>query len=115
MIIGSEPEGMPVTVSERRIDDKRRVTMPANFVPKLKEGARVVVISFDNDAVIVASDRRVADELSSLLGQSEIKRKLRALDEWENFVENAELSKLTTKKIDRAVERSIRRPKKLNG
>lgn len=106
---------MSIIVSERRLDDKRRVTMPPSFVPELKEGAQVVVISHHNDAVIVASDKRVAEEISSLLRQSEVKHKLKALDEWEELVEKAGLSKLTAKQIDKAVERSIRRPKKLNG
>lgn len=103
---------LSVTVTERRLDEKRRVTIPAS-ASSLKQGSKVAMISYD-DAVIIASDKALAEELSSFLHESETRRKLKALNEWEDLVEKAGLSNLTAEKIDRAVERGIRRPKKLN-
>lgn len=101
-----------MSVTERRLDEKRRVTIPTS-ASSLKQGSKVAMISY-NDAVIIASDKAVAEELSSFLHGSETRRKLKALNEWEDLVGKAGLSNLTTEKIDRAVERGIRRPKKLN-
>ena len=69
------------------------------------------MISYEDQALIITSDERIADELSSLLLESEIKRKTKALDDWQDLIEKAGLSKLTAQKIDRAVEKTIRRPK----
>jgi len=77
--------------------------LPADF--KAREDGRVVLISIDKYAMIVASDRRVAEEISSLLHQTTVNRKLRALDEWEKLVRASGLAGPTSKKIDRAVER----------
>lgn len=104
---------MSISVTERQLDERHRVTVPANFASNLKDGGKVVVVSYDNQAVIITPDRRVADELSALLRQNETKRKLEALKEWEILIDKAGLSKLTADKIDRAVGKAIRRPKKL--
>ncbi len=103
---------MSVIVTERRLDKKRRVTIPAN-VGKLKEGSKVVMVSSD-DALIISSDEKVAKQLSSFLREAETKRKLKALSEWEELIESAGLSNLTAEEIDRAVERGLTRPRKLN-
>ena len=99
-------------VTERRLDEKRRVTIPAS-TSSLKQGSKVAMISYE-DAVIIASDKTVAERLLNFLRESETRRKLKALNEWEDLVEKAGLSTLTADKIDHAVERGIRRPKKLN-
>ncbi|MHB1907821.1 MAG: hypothetical protein ACYCQJ_02985 [Nitrososphaerales archaeon] len=102
-----------VTVTEKTLDKKRRVVIPSN-VTALKEGSKVAMITYDDDAVIIASSGEVAKELSNALRQAEIRRKLKALDEWEELVEKAGLANLTEENIDRAIEEGIRRPKKLN-
>lgn len=51
-----------------------------------------------------------AEEFSSMLVESEMKRKAKALDDWENLIEKAGLSKLTAREIDRKVEKTIRKP-----
>ncbi len=102
---------MSVIVTERKLDEKRRVTLPATV--SLKEGGKVVVIAF-GDAAIVASNKKVAKQLASVLLEAETKRKLKALEEWEDLVEKAGLSKLTAEEIDDAVERGLMRPKRLN-
>jgi hypothetical protein len=45
-----------------------------------------------------------------MLVESEMKRKAKALDDWENLIEKAGLSKLTAREIDRKVEKTIRKP-----
>ncbi len=104
---------MSITVTERQLDEKHRITVPANFASNLKEGGKVIIVSYEDQAVIITQDKRVADELFAQLRQNEVKRKMGALDEWENLIDKAGLSKLTARNIDRAVEKAIRRPKKL--
>ncbi len=102
---------MSVTVTERKLDEKRRVTIPSNV--SFKGGSKVVMIAFD-DAAIIASNEATAKRLARVLREAQTARKLRALDEWVDLVEKAGLSKLTASEIDAAVERGLTRPKRLN-
>ncbi len=102
---------MPVTVTERKLDGKRRVTIPTNV--SFKEGSKVVMIAF-GDAAIIASNEATAKRLARVLREAQTARKLRALDEWVDLVEKAGLSKLTASEIDAAVEKGLTRPKRLN-
>jgi bifunctional DNA-binding transcriptional regulator/antitoxin component of YhaV-PrlF toxin-antitoxin module len=107
--VGVKRSHLSVTITERRLDEKRRIAIPSDM--ELKEGSRVILISHDKNALIVASDRKVAEEISNLLRESDLKHKLETLDEWEKLVNKAGMSGFTSKKIDRAVDKSIRRPK----
>ncbi len=102
---------MSVTVTERKLDEKRRVTIPSNV--SFKEGSKVVMIAFD-DAAIIASDEVTAKRLARVLREAQTACKLRALDEWVDLVEKAGLSKIKAGEIDAAVERGLTRPKRLN-
>ncbi len=102
---------MSVTVTERKLDDKRRVTIPSNV--SFKEGSKVVMIAFDDAAIIVANEA-TAKRLARVFREAQTARKLGALDEWVDLVEKAGLSKLTASEIDAAVERGLTRPKRLN-
>lgn len=103
---------MALTVSEKTLDSKRRIVIPSELTG-LKGRSKVAMIKYDDAAVIIASTKQVANELSNMLHQAETKRKLKALDEWEGLVEKAGLANISEEKIDRAVQESIRRPKKL--
>ncbi len=102
---------MSVVVTERKLDEKRRVTIPPSV--SLKEGGKVVMVAFGDTAIIAANKKR-AKQLASGLREAETKRKLKALEEWQDLVEKAGLSKLTAKEIDDAVESGLMRPKRLN-
>ncbi len=99
---------MSVTVTERKVDDKRRVTLPPAV--GLREGDTVVMIA-SKDAAIVASDRGVAEKLRDILRELETKRKVDALVEWEKLLGEAGLSDLDSRKIDAIVGKSIARPR----
>ena len=104
---------MTITIAERQLDEKNRITVPASFASGLKGKGKVIVMSYDDQAVIITPDRRLADKLSDLLQRNEVNRKIRALEEWEKLIDGARLSKLTTEEIDRKVVKSILRPKNL--
>ena len=55
---------MSITVTERQLDEKHRVTVPSNFASNLKKGGKVIVVTYEDQAVIITPDKRVADELS---------------------------------------------------
>jgi len=100
-----------VTVLERKVDGKRRVTLPS--ILGLKEGSKVVMVA-SPDSAIIAPDRRIAENLAKALHKLEMSRKLVALKEWEKMIAEAGLSGLTSESVDRAVAGRIQRPKYLN-
>ncbi len=103
---------MSVTVLNRKLDKKRRLTIPLN-AGNLKEGSKVVMVTSD-DAVIITHDAGAAKEISGLLLRAETKHKLAALEEWQSLIEKAGLSNMSAAQIDRAVAKSLKRPKRLN-
>ena len=100
-------------MTEKVLDSKRRITVPSS-VGNLKQDSKVALVTLDKDAVIIASTKEVAQELASLFREASVKRKLRALDEWEDLVKKAGLSDLTTEEIDHTVEKEIRRPREMH-
>ncbi|MBI2937173.1 MAG: hypothetical protein HYY22_03110 [Thaumarchaeota archaeon] len=100
---------MSVTVTERKIDEKRRVTLPLNV--SLKEGASVVMIA-SQDAAIITSNKHIVKKLAKILRELETSRKTVTLTEWEKMINEAGLGGLTSESIDRAVAESISRPKR---
>jgi virulence-associated protein VagC len=97
---------MAVRVTERRLDSKRRVTIPntVNF----KAGSKVVVVA-SPDSAIIAPNIKIAESIFELLQEVESKKKQKALDEWEALLTKAHLSGVTSKEIDQAVAREIKR------
>jgi bifunctional DNA-binding transcriptional regulator/antitoxin component of YhaV-PrlF toxin-antitoxin module len=93
-----------VTVSERKVDDKRRVTLPPTL--DVKEGQSVVMIA-SRETAVVASDRRVAEKLTRVLRELETEKKVRAVEEWARLIEEAGLSGLKARDIDRVVTEGI--------
>ena len=89
-----------VTVTERKVDEKRRVTLPQ--VMEVKEGSSVVMIA-SRDATVVASNRAVAERLSNALRGLEKEEKLKAIEEWAEQVKEAGLTGLRAKDNDRLV------------
>lgn len=100
---------MSVTVTERKVDEKRRVTLPPNV--SLKEGTSIVMIA-SQDAAIITSNKRIAKKLAKILRELETSRKTVTLTEWEKMIDEAGLTDLTSESIDRAVAESIQRPKR---
>ncbi len=97
---------MAVIVTERRLDSKRRVTIPDTTT--LKAGSKVVVVA-STDSAIVAPDREIAESIFKLLQEVESKKKQRALDEWERLLTKAHLSDVSSTEIHQAVTREIKR------
>ena len=75
---------------------------------EVKEGSQVVVIA-SKDAAVVASDRQVAERLSSALRELEKEGKYKAIEGWAKLMEEAGLTGLRAKDIDRAVNEGIAR------
>ena len=96
-----------MTVTEKQLDEKHRVTVPVAFAASVKDN-KVLVVSYDDQAIIITGDRRVADELSDVLARWELRRKLEALDKWQGMIEKAGLSNLTARQIDLAVARELK-------
>lgn len=95
---------MSVTVIERKVDEKRRVTLPP--LMNVKEGSQVVMIA-SKDAAVVASDRKVAERLSNALRDLEKERKHKVVEEWAKLVEEAGLAGLRARDIDKLVDEGI--------
>lgn len=95
---------MSVIVIERKVDGKRRVVLPPTVA--VKEGDTVVMIA-SKDAAVVASDRAVAQKVSSAIKELEKERKFKVIDEWAKLVEEAGLSGLRAKDIDRLVNEGV--------
>lgn len=83
---------MSVTILQRKLDKKRRLTIPAN-AGNLKEGSRIVIVASD-DAVIITHDAAATREITGLLLKTETKHKLRELEEWQNLIDSAGLSEI---------------------
>lgn len=103
-------KSLSVTVSERKVDEKRRVTLPPNV--DIHEGATVVMIA-SKDAAVIASNKGVAERLTEVLQELELDRKIRALDEWEKLIQEAGLSGLTSKDIESIIGKTM--PRKRGG
>ncbi|MDG6925939.1 MAG: hypothetical protein JRN09_05250 [Nitrososphaerota archaeon] len=97
---------MAVRVTERRLDSKRRVTIPDTVA--LKAGSKVVVVA-SPDSAIIAPNTEIAESISKLLQEVESKKKQRALDEWDALLTKAHLSDVSSTEIDQAVTREIKR------
>lgn len=102
---------MSISMTERRIDKKRRVSIPSS-ASNLKEGRKVVVISSE-DVAIISSNKDVAREISQSLHELETKRKEKFFKEWDDLLEKTGLLNLSNREIDRIVARGIRRPREL--
>ena len=97
---------MAIEVTERRMDEKRRVTIPS--LVELKAGSKVVVIA-SADSAIIAPDMEIAESLAKLLRDLEARKKQVALDEWESLIAEAGLADVSSKEIDNAVAKGIKR------
>ncbi len=97
---------MAISVTERRMDAKRRVTIPSTV--SFKAGSKVVIIA-STDSAIIAPDTEIAESIAKLLHQLESKKKQVALTEWEALIAGAGLSDVSSEKIDQAVARKIKR------
>ena len=95
---------MSVNVVERKVDKKRRVTLPQNM--EVKEGSRVIMMA-SKDAAVVAADSAFAEKLSEALREAEREKKYEAIDEWARLIEEAGLSGLRAKDIDRLVGQGV--------
>ncbi|MFI5421863.1 MAG: hypothetical protein ACHQ1H_12915 [Nitrososphaerales archaeon] len=106
--------GLPVgitTLSERRLDKKRRVSIPT-VASNLRAGDKVVVISSDDFAVI-SSDRKVAQILSQCLQNAEKRRTGNFLKEWDDLLAKSGLLDLPSHEIHEIAGQGMRRLKKL--
>lgn len=97
---------MAISITERRIDSKRRVTIPDTV--SFRAGSKVVIIA-STDSAIIAPDTEIAENLAKLLQDLESKKKQKALDEWEALISGAGLSGVSSEKVDQAVAASIKR------
>lgn len=97
---------MSVEVTERKVDDKRRVTIPS--IVDLEAGSKVVVVA-SSDSAVIAPDARVAQALADVIHEFEKNKKEKALNEWESLLERARLTNLSSEEIDKAVARTIRK------
>jgi bifunctional DNA-binding transcriptional regulator/antitoxin component of YhaV-PrlF toxin-antitoxin module len=97
---------MSVEVTERKMDAKRRVTIPGTM--GLKPGSKVVIVA-STDTVIIAADFDIAENLAKLLREVATRKKQKTLSEWETLITSAGLSGISSDKIDRAIARKIRR------
>ena len=104
---------LSVTVIEKQLDEKHRITVPADFAASVKDH-KVIMVSYGDQAVIITGDKRVADELSGSLARGELKRKLKALEDWERMVKKAGLTKMTSRQVDRAMARVLRQQTNLD-
>ncbi len=96
---------MPIHVTRRRLDAKRRVTIPD--LVDLEAGNDVVVLASE-DSAIIAANEEIARKLGELLRTLEARRKRTALDEWERLVSSAGLSALSSKEIDEMLARRVK-------
>ncbi|MDA4114289.1 MAG: hypothetical protein OK474_09605 [Thaumarchaeota archaeon] len=97
---------MAIRVTERRMDAKRRVTIPSTV--SFKAGSKVVIVS-STDSAIIAPDTEIAEDIAKLLQGLESKKKQMALGKWEALIAGACLSDMSSEKIDQAVARKIKR------
>jgi len=97
---------MVIRVTERRMDAKRRVTIPSTV--SFKAGSRVVIVA-STDSAIIAPDTEIAEDIAKLLRGLESKKKQMVLGEWEALISGAGLSDMSSEKIDQAVARKIKR------
>jgi len=95
-----------VEVTERKVDAKRRVTIPGAM--GLKPGSKVVIVA-STDTAIIATDFDIAENLAKLLREVSTRKKQRTLSEWEALIISAGLSGISSDKIDKAVARKIGR------
>ena len=95
---------MSVSVMERKVDEKRRVTLPQTM--EVEAGAQVIMIA-SRKAAVVASDRETAEKLGAAIRQAELGAKFKVIDEWTRLVEQAGLLGLKAKDIDRLVGEGV--------
>src|SRR5437868_10521414 len=97
---------MAINVTKRKMDSKRRVTIPDSV--SLKAGSKVVIVA-STDSAIIAPNTAIAENLVRLLHEFESKKKQRALSEWDALIAGAGLSDVSSEKVHQAVARSIKR------
>lgn len=97
-----------MSITERVVDRKRRVTLPPDS--NLEEGSTVSVVSSTN-TVLITKDPQLAKKLETLIPQIRSKRKLEALEEWESLLKEAGLLGLTSKQIESKVAHSVAKHK----
>lgn len=100
---------MPVTVTNRKVDKKRRVTLPPNI--NLKEGSKIFIVS-SLDTAIITSNKHIAERLAKTLRKLETNLKTQTLTEWGRIIDEAGLISLTSQSIDHTIAHNIQRPKK---
>ncbi|MBI2937178.1 MAG: hypothetical protein HYY22_03135 [Thaumarchaeota archaeon] len=101
---------MPVTVTNRKVDKKRRVTLPPNI--NLKEGSKIFIVS-SLDTAIITSNKHIAERLAKTLRKLETNLKTQTLTEWGRMIDEAGLTSLTSQSIDHTIAHNIQRPKNL--
>ncbi len=93
-----------MSIIERVIDRKRRITLPSDA--NLEEGSKVAVVSSRN-TVLITKDVKLAKKLETLIPQIKIQRKMEALQQWDRLLREAGLLGLSSNDIERKVGRAI--------
>lgn len=93
-----------MSIIERIVDRKRRITLPSDA--NLEEGSKVAVVSSHN-TVLITKDAKLAKKLETLIPQIKTQRKMDALEEWDLLLREAGLLGLSSNEIERKVGRAI--------
>ena len=93
-----------MSIVERTVDRKRRITLPSDA--NLEEGSRVAVVSSHN-TVLITKDARLARRLETLIPQIKTQRKMSALKEWDRLLRESGLLGLSSDEIERKIGRAI--------
>ena len=93
-----------MSIVERVVDRKRRITLPLDA--NLEEGSKVAVVSSHN-TVLITKDAKLAKKLETLIPQIKNQKKMDALDEWDRLLREAGLLGLSSNEIERKVGRAI--------
>lgn len=99
-----------MSVLERVVDEKRRVTLPLDA--HFKAGSKVTMVS-SSEAVFITVDQSLVEQFREVIRRRELKRRFSALDEWENLLTDTGLLGLSSREIEARVGEAIRRPRKI--
>ena len=91
---------------ERRVDVKRRISLPASSGI---ESNRIAVIIAMDDVVVVGKNKQALSHFIECFKEMQKERKLQALEKWEGIVKEAGLLGMTSDEVDRAVVESTKR------
>ncbi|MBI4257725.1 MAG: hypothetical protein HY619_02105 [Thaumarchaeota archaeon] len=97
-----------MSAAHRTVDKKRRVTLPSNT--NITEGTKVIAVSAP-DAVLITSNKNLAERFKETVSKLKLNHKIQALDEWENLLTKAGLLSLDSEEIETKVGETIPRPK----